>query len=141
MASVTRFFYLRDRKGFPRVCVARTLVNNTVVFGYSVHNPNDRFNRALAREIAANRMNMEIFAESDSARVTGGIVQLAEGEHPMVTVCRALVGEYELANTPRQNLPSWRLVSTLARRWLDNDANFRVESTMCARQCAGCSCR
>lgn len=53
-----RFMFLRDRRNSPVGCLAITVSSNMteVNYQYSVLNPVDGFNRALARELAAGRL-------------------------------------------------------------------------------------
>lgn len=58
-----RIMYLRDRKGQPVGCVAikvfrdtDDLYHNLIVYQVSVLNPLDRFDRAMARQLALGRM-------------------------------------------------------------------------------------
>jgi hypothetical protein len=57
-----RVTYLRDRKGDPQGCVAIKLLphvefdRQVIVYQVSVLNPVDRFDRALARQLALGRM-------------------------------------------------------------------------------------
>lgn len=57
-------FYIRDEKGFPIACVAAVKGHmngdkpdaaDRVAIGISVHNPKDRYDRALGRGIALGR--------------------------------------------------------------------------------------
>ena len=53
-----RYIYLRDNKKAPQACVAvlYSAKNKKVAYGLSVLNPQDRFNRKVARELAAGRL-------------------------------------------------------------------------------------
>jgi hypothetical protein len=51
-------FYIRDAKGFPIACVHVEPVGRDqehLAVGFSVHNPIDRFDRKLGRDIATGR--------------------------------------------------------------------------------------
>lgn len=54
----TSFAYLRDSKRFPVACLAiQTEENsNEAKVQFAVYNPNDKFNRAKAREISLGRL-------------------------------------------------------------------------------------
>lgn len=58
-----RIMYLRDRKGQPVGCIAIKVHRDAgtdrgtlLTYQYSVLNPQDRFNRALARQLALGRL-------------------------------------------------------------------------------------
>ena len=53
-----RYIYLRDSKKAPQACIAvlYSPKNKRVAYGLSVLNPQDRFNRKVARELAAGRL-------------------------------------------------------------------------------------
>ena len=52
-----RIMYLRDSKGQPVGCVAIKVVSDKLVtYQMSVLNPADRFNRAVARQLALGRL-------------------------------------------------------------------------------------
>lgn len=53
-----RYIYLRDTKRQPVACLAilYSAKNKKVAYGLSVLNPQDRFNRKVARELAAGRL-------------------------------------------------------------------------------------
>lgn len=55
----TRFLYFRDKDYNPVGCLAFSIdfKSHTVTYGYSVHNPNDQFNRTLGRKVAEGRMH------------------------------------------------------------------------------------
>ena len=69
-ASTVRIFYLRDGKGFPIATVATDLLMKSdlgghetstplgVIYGIAVWNPKDKFDKALSRQIALGRMNL-----------------------------------------------------------------------------------
>jgi hypothetical protein len=114
-----RFFYLRDRKGFPRVCVARAITGNTITFAYTVHNPKDKYSKKLARMIATDRLCLKLSNDEDK-RNTGGVVSMSghDNEHPITIVMRALAGYYEIENFAQKDFRSHSLVSTFARKAL-----------------------
>jgi hypothetical protein len=64
MTDTTRIFYLRDETGFPIATVATDLLMTLegvavgVVYGIAIWNPKDKFNKALSREIAIGRMDL-----------------------------------------------------------------------------------
>lgn len=117
MNKDVRFFYLHDRKGFPRVCVARLVKDKKVVFGYSVYDPKDKYNKHLARKIATNRLFFELEAAHPN-RITGGVVSIDNGRNPIVAIVEALTGKLVMENCDCHDLPSCDLVMSLARRWL-----------------------
>lgn len=61
--SDVRFFYLRNRKGFPVVTVATRVTKNaegkvkSVAYGIATHNPKDPFNRQVGMQVAEGRLN------------------------------------------------------------------------------------
>lgn len=61
-----RYLYLRNRKNFPVACIA-TRVNHDskkMEYGYSVYNPNDQFNKSVAREEADKKIEEKGFFTS-----------------------------------------------------------------------------
>lgn len=57
MKNQMRIFYIRNSKNVPVGCIAMERVSGGFSFGVSTHNPADKFNRAIAREIAVGRFN------------------------------------------------------------------------------------
>jgi len=52
-----RVFYLRNRDRFPVACIASRKVKGDVVeFAMSIHNPVDKYNKALGRQLAKGRL-------------------------------------------------------------------------------------
>jgi len=52
-----RFYFIRDEKSFPVACIASTIdTTDRVCYALSIYNPKDEFDRARARDIAANRL-------------------------------------------------------------------------------------
>lgn len=53
-----RFMFLRDRQGAPQGCLAIQVSPNKelITYQFSVLNPIDRFDRALARDLSAGRL-------------------------------------------------------------------------------------
>jgi len=59
-----RYIYLRDRKNFPVACVA-TKINyqsGKIEYGYSVYNPDDKFDKNVAREEADKKAEAKKFS-------------------------------------------------------------------------------
>lgn len=54
-----RIMFLRDKNRQPVGCLAFVIdADNHIVYGMSVLNPKDKFNRTIARDVAMLRMNM-----------------------------------------------------------------------------------
>jgi hypothetical protein len=106
-----KFFYLRDKSGFPVAGVASILTNtNQVQFSLSVFNPKDSFDRARARAVAEGRLRKgKLTGELPLApRVKTHIIE-------MILTSRHICGDKKIH--PR--------VREAARLWLES----RVEET------------
>lgn len=59
-----RYMYLRNRKNFPVACVATKLncKENKIEYGFSVHNPEDQFDKRVARAEADKRLLNNTFS-------------------------------------------------------------------------------
>lgn len=107
--SKTIQFYVRDAKGFPVAFVAlesgdedgAMVTDNDgegwYAVGISVHNPSDRFNRNMARQIAIGRAK-SLVSKPNRERERGPVM--------------AIWGEFE-------EIPTVATVSTYIRRWAE----------------------
>jgi len=61
MENDIKYVYLRERNGQPVGCIAFRVnkVDHRIHFAVSTHNPVDKFDRELGREIAANRLEKD----------------------------------------------------------------------------------
>jgi hypothetical protein len=55
-----RYYWLRDEKKNPVACIASRKQNGIVEFTVAAHNPIDKFNKRLGREIAVGRFTNPI---------------------------------------------------------------------------------
>ena len=60
MKNSVKYIYVRDEKKNPVGCVAYQVHNDHFYYGWSVHNPADRFDRKLARTIAVGRLQKRL---------------------------------------------------------------------------------
>lgn len=89
-------FYIRDANKFPLACVIVVPVeqiehkDNAVTFavGISVHNPNDRFDAALGRRIAAGRADALVRRRdgfrSDKSFLTAPVARATATDRPLL---------------------------------------------------------
>src|SRR5271166_6024690 len=85
-----RFMFLRDKNNQPVGCLAFMFDRpNHIVYGMSVLNPKDKFNRAIAREVAMLRMNM-------AERYRG--IAFGESLHTMHEVSKAIMQDVAFDN-------------------------------------------
>lgn len=54
-----KIFYLRDKNKLPVVCVASEREGDTLRVGIAVFNPNDKFDKQIARKVATGRLKSQ----------------------------------------------------------------------------------
>jgi hypothetical protein len=67
-----RYIYLRNRKNFPVACIA-TKINyqsGQIEYGYSVYNPDDKFDKNVARDEADKKADQKKLAAAWSESFT-----------------------------------------------------------------------
>ena len=127
MTDTTRIFYLRDGKGFPIATVATDLLTKSefdgreastplgVIYGIAVWNPKDKFDKALSRQIALGRMNLNgkiIYVRENFKRA----VMEHIAERQMLDIVSTFKGDLVvfMPNKVRQ----------AAQRWLDEKEQY-----------------
>ena len=111
-----RVFFLRDAQRFPVACVASELVDNTVFYAVSTHNPKDKFSRAFARKVALERLAM-IGNTKRSTRVVDA-VRMEKGVKK--AICLEIVQKVKWLEGRKETIPFFpQRTREAAQEWLN----------------------
>lgn len=112
-----RITYLRDKTGFPVVCLVYSrVVPGTLHFALSCHNPEDKYSKKRAREIALGRFNKSpnVFLYA----------QLTEFSDVLYDLVRGLAGGYVAGQSLRYREAGFDYVSARVQKAAANYLDY-----------------